>query len=61
MKNISAKIWSFLYEYDGALYSIEIEAETQLEAEDRIKSINTAECIGSVVPNDSASSNDLAA
>jgi len=45
------QIWSFSYIFGGALYSLEIEAETQAEAEGRIAVIGAAVCDGAIRPD----------
>lgn len=55
MDSPTAACWSFEYTYDGGRYSFEILADTQDEAEARVKAVANATCEGSVILDPSSS------
>ena len=50
MESPIKKIWSFLYTVGQSRFSIEIEAESQTEAEERVRAISNATLEGEISP-----------
>lgn len=41
--------YGFQYEHDGKRYAFDLEASTQLDAEERLKSMAASSCLGRLV------------